>query len=189
MRSYLDPALPPDHDPIEHEQEFCCQRNLLMPESAPMKLLAICAAALICAVALLDAQTPAPPAAKSPELTQLEMLVRKLDEQNAKIDTLSQQILKLQQELAEKRPGVIVGEREPATTPSPFAEAAAQAAGGTTHTVARGETLTSIAKTYHVTVDELQRANHIDNPLKLLAGQTITVPTTATPTATPASSP
>jgi LysM repeat protein len=40
---------------------------------------------------------------------------------------------------------------------------------------------------YHVTVDELQRANHIDNPLKLQAGQTITIPTAASPT--PSASP
>jgi LysM repeat protein len=33
----------------------------------------------------------------------------------------------------------------------------------------------------------LQKANHIDNPLKLQAGQTITVPTSGTPT--PSASP
>ena len=160
-----------------------------------MKLLAICAATMLsqlCLVSSSTAQTPAPPTPKYSEATQLEILAKKIDEQNAKIDTLSQQILKLQQEIAEKRPGVIVGEREAATTPVASAEATAHAAGGgTEHTVARGETLTSIAKMYHVTIDELQRANHIENPLKLQAGQTITIPTptTASPTATPASSP
>jgi lysozyme len=157
-----------------------------VPQSAAMKLLAICAAAIVLTLRSLDAQTPAQPAAKSPELTQLEALAKKIDEQNAKIDTLSQQILKLQQELAEKRPGIIVGEREPATTPAPAAEATAHPGGENTHSVARGETLTSIAKMYHVTVDELQKANHIDNPLKLQAGQMITIPSSATPTATPA---
>lgn len=150
-----------------------------------MKLLAICAAAILCPVAALEGQTPSAPAGKSPELAQLETLAKKIDEQNAKIDMLSQQILKLQQDMAEKKPGVIVGEREPAAAPSPSAEASAPAGGGPTHTVARGETLTSIAKTYHVTVDELQRANHIDNPLKLQAGQTITIPTPATPAPSP----
>jgi LysM repeat protein len=151
-----------------------------------MKLLAICAAALLCAVASLDAQTPASsPAAKSPEAMQLEALAKKIDEQNAKIDTLSQQILKLQQDIAEKKPGVIIGENAPATTPAASAEPTAHAAGGTEHTVARGETLTSIAKMYHVTIDELQRANQIENPLKLLAGQTIIIPTAASPTPSP----
>jgi LysM repeat protein len=159
-----------------------------MPQSAAMKLLAICAAAIIVVIGLVDAQTPAGPPAKSPELTQLEILAKKVDEQNAKIDVLSQQVLKLQQELADKRPGVIIGEREPAAPP-PSAEATAHSGGENTHTVARGETLTAIAKMYHVTVDELQRANHIDNPLKLQAGQTITIPTAAAPTTSPTSSP
>jgi len=47
---------------------------------------------------------------------------------------------------------------------------------GNTHIVARGETLTSIAKLYKVTVDELQNANHIEDGRKLQAGQTIIVP-------------
>ncbi len=57
--------------------------------------------------------------------------------------------------------------------------------GGNTHIVARGETLTSIAKMYKVTIDELQKANHIEDGRKLQAGQTISIPTSATPTATP----
>ena len=153
-----------------------------------MKLLAMCVAAALLQFSFAQsiyAQSPAPPPGKSPELTQLEALAKKIDEQNAKIDTLSQQILKLQQEMAEKRPGVIIGESTPASTPSAAADTATPAAGGASHTVARGETLTSIAKMYHVTVDELQRANHIDNPLKLQAGQTIIVPTSAASTATP----
>ena len=153
-----------------------------------MKLLATCAAALLlqlCLVSSSTAQTPASPTPKYPEATQLEILAKKIDEQNAKIDTLSQQILKLQQEIAEKKPGVIIGENAPATTPAASVESTAHAAGGTEHTVARGETLTSIAKMYHVTIDELQRANHIDNPLKLQAGQTITIPTLGTPTPPP----
>jgi putative chitinase len=42
--------------------------------------------------------------------------------------------------------------------------------------VARGETLTSIAKAYAISVADLQKANHIDNPLKLQAGQTLLIP-------------
>ena len=155
-----------------------------------MKLLAICSAAIILQLSLAAsacAQASAAPTPKLPEASQLEVLAKKIDEQNAKIDTLSQQILKLQQEIAEKRPGVIIGENAPATTPTASTESAASSPGGAAHTVARGETLTSIAKMYHVTVDDLQKANHIDNPLKLQAGQTITIPTAATPT--PSASP
>jgi LysM repeat protein len=52
---------------------------------------------------------------------------------------------------------------------------------GNTHTVARGETLTSIAKMYKVTVDELQTANNIEDGRKLQAGQTIVIPGAPTP--------
>jgi LysM repeat protein len=126
-----------------------------------------------------SAESPAPHAGKSAESTQLEALAKKIDEQNAKIDALSQEILKLEQQLSHARPGVMIGEAAPAPT-------AAAAVGvssshspveGNTHTVARGETLTSIAKMYKVTVDDLQKANHIEDGRKLQAGQTISIPT------------
>ena len=120
-------------------------------------------------------------------MVQLESLTKKIDEQNVKIDALSQQILKLQQEISDKRPGIIIGENAPAATATAPADATAQPANGNTHTVARGETLTSIAKMYKVTVDELQKANHIEDGRRLQAGQTITIPTPATPTPTPPS--
>jgi LysM repeat protein len=112
----------------------------------------------------------------------------KIDEQNAKIDALSQEILKLEQEISHIRPGVMIGESTPvlsnsaASTMSPLHPVTA----GNTHIVARGETLTSIAKMYKVTIDELQKANHIEDGRKLQAGQTISIPTSATPTPTPA---
>jgi LysM repeat protein len=143
-------------------------------------------AALGLAFCTASAQTPAPEAAKSADTAQLEALAKKIDEQNAKIDALSQEILKLEQQISHIRPGVMVGE----STPSPENPAAPAAspshpAAGNTHIVARGETLTSIAKMYKVTVDELQKANHIEDGRKLQAGQTISIPTSATPTPTP----
>src|SRR5690349_11082856 len=113
---------------------------------------------------------------------QLQALSKKIDEQNTKIDLLSQQILKLEQQLSNSRPGVMIGEATPApvATTSSAAPAAsvegANHAGGNTHTVARGETLTSIAKMHNVTVSELQKLNHIENPQKLQIGQTIILP-------------
>jgi LysM repeat protein len=136
------------------------------------------------ASAQTSARTPAP----SPEAAQLQALAKKIDEQNAKIDTLSQQILKLEQRISNMRPGVMVGEATPATTPSATsAEAASHSANGNTHTVARGETLTSIAKMHNVTVSELQKFNHIENDRKLQIGQTIMIP--GSPTPAPSSSP
>src|SRR5881398_3502251 len=102
------------------------------------------------------AQTPETKAGKSDDNTQLEALVKKMDEQNAKIDALSQEILKLEQQLSHIRPGIMIGENTPGENtssspiPAPPAESASHATGGNTHTVARGETLTSIAKMYKV---------------------------------------
>src|SRR3989442_3387210 len=151
-----------------------------------MKLAAISCAILVSAFCTASAETPAPEPAKAADATQLEALAKKIDEQNAKIDALSQEILKLEQQISHIRPGVMVGE----STPSPENPAAPAAspshpAAGNTHIVARGETLTSIAKMYKVTVDELQKANHIEDGRKLQAGQTISIPTSATPTPTP----
>jgi LysM repeat protein len=145
-----------------------------------MKLAAIfCATFLFGLLSTASAQTPEPKPAKSDDATQLEALVKKIDEQNAKIDALSQEILKLEQQIAHIRPGVMIGESTPSAA-SPAAAAAAGSsphpAGANTHIVARGETLTSIAKMYKVSVEELQNANHIEDGRKLQAGQTIIIP-------------
>jgi LysM repeat protein len=128
------------------------------------------------------AQAPSPESSKSPESVQLELLAKKIDEQNAKIDALSQEILKLEQQIAHMRPGVMIGESTPSTTaPTTEAGSPLHPASGNTHIVARGETLTSIAKMYKVTVDELQSANHIEDGRKLQAGQSIVIPGASSP--------
>jgi LysM repeat protein len=130
----------------------------------------------------VNAQTVTPTPNQSPSATDLQALAKKIDEQNLKIDLLSQQILKLQQQISNIRPGVIIGEGAPtstATTSTP--EPSRQPTNGNTHIVARGETLTSIAKMHGVSVSDLQKLNHIDNPLKLQAGQTILIPTSPSP--------
>ena len=130
---------------------------------------------------LLCAETPAP----SSEAAQIEALAKKIDEQNTKIDTLSQQILKLQQQVASIRPGVMIGEVTPSPATSSAPAEATRSVNGNTHIVARGETLTSIAKMYKVGVDELQKFNHIEDGRKLQAGQTILIPASPTPAASP----
>src|SRR6059036_1792757 len=156
-----------------------------------MKVAAIFCATFFFGVSLFlmaSAQTPSPESPKSVHVSQLETLAKKIDEQNAKIDALSQEILKLEQEISHIRPGIMIGESTPAPS-NPAASTMApshSAAAGNTHIVARGETLTSIAKMYKVTIDELQKANHIEDGRKFQAGQTISIPTSATPTPTPA---
>ena len=115
------------------------------------------------------------------DAAKLDEIMRKIDMQNAKIDTLSRQILKLEQQASATRPGVIIGENptaSPSETPKPQT--------GNSHVVAKGETLTSIAKMHKVTVEELQKFNHIENDRKLQIGQTIMIPPPpAAPSPTP----
>jgi LysM repeat protein len=131
-----------------------------------------------------DAQSPAPAAARS-EASELLSLTKKIDEQNIKIDALSQQILRLQQQIQHPG-GTSLGGPLPAAreTSSPAV------AGGSTHVVARGETLTSIAKMHKVGIDELQKFNHIENDRKLQIGQTLVIPGTqvAAPSPSPSAS-
>src|SRR3954462_15095014 len=145
-------------------------------------------------VAPAGAQTFARSPAPASDAARLEALSKKIDEQNAKIDTLSQQILKLEQQISKNtRPGVMIGETP---TPSPAATTAATTEApkptqqsGNNHVVAKGETLTSIAKMHKVTVEELQKFNHIENDRKLQIGQTIMIPPAASsPGASPSPS-
>ncbi len=146
-----------------------------------MKSLALCAFFFL-PLAAAFAQTPQPSSAPGEMLT----LERKIDELNAKIDALSQHILKLEQQVS--RPGMLIGETSPSPVPNAATTTTESAhpspANGTTHVVAR-ETLTSIAKQYKVGVEELQKFNHIEDGRKLQAGQTVMIPP---PSASPAAS-
>jgi LysM repeat protein len=131
-------------------------------------------------------QTPDSSAANADE--KLEAISRKIDEQNRKIDLLSQEILKLEMQLSNVRPGVMIGEGAPNYSPSATPAEAASSPAGPTHMVARGETLTSIAKMYNVSVIELQKFNHIENDRKLQIGQTLNIPGPAGAAASPSPS-
>ena len=136
-------------------------------------------AALICMTA--SAQSPSP---ETSDMALLDALSKKIDLQNAKIDALSQQILKLEQQVSAIRPGIMIGETPaPVTseTPKPSPQT------GNSHVVAKGETLTSIAKMHKVTVEELKKFNRIEDERKLQIGQTIMIPTSA-PGSSPAPS-
>jgi len=110
-------------------------------------------------------------------------LARKIDQQNIKIDLLSQQILRLQQEI--EHPKNAGAENIPRATQvaSPV-----MPNNGNTHVVAKGETLTSIARQHKVTVEELQKLNHITDDRKLQIGQTLILPGAPGGSASPAPS-
>src|SRR5215470_6232069 len=100
-----------------------------------MKLAFIfCATFLIGLLCPASAQTPGSKPRKSDDATQLEALAKKIDEQNAKIDALSQEILKLEQQIAHMRPGVMIGENTPsAASPAAAAGSSPHPAGANTH--------------------------------------------------------
>jgi LysM repeat protein len=62
-------------------------------------------------------------------------------------------------------------------TETPKAEPATAAATGPQHTVAKGETLTSISKHYKIPIADLQTANKITDDRKLQIGQVLNLPT------------
>src|SRR5207302_7679281 len=78
--------------------------------------------------------------AAATQTAQLQELTKKIDEQNAKIDMLSQQILKLQLQLSNQRPGVMIGEGSASTSTSTpaAAESSTITGDGNSHIVARG---------------------------------------------------
>jgi LysM repeat protein len=146
-----------------------------------MHRIAVASLTLLSAMMLAAIAFAQAPAANDKTDKMLEALSKKIDEQNAKIDTLSQQILKLEQQVSKFRPGVMIGETP---SPSPTSNATTEAPkptqqSGNSHVVAKGETLTSIAKMHKVTVEELQKFNHIENDRKLQIGQTIMIPPSA----------
>ena len=147
---------------------------------------------------LLQAQSPPPPPEVEP--VRFDQLARKLDEANTKIDALSQQLLKVEQQLTTmSKPGVMIGEPTPAAPPvtpsaagtmSDPAKPVAPASSSNSHVIAKGETLTALAKMYKVGVEDLQKFNHIENDRKLQVGQTIFIPAGAiAPSASPAATP
>jgi LysM repeat protein len=137
------------------------------------------------------------------QTVELEGLKAEVKAQGEKIDRLTQEITALSEMLKQKS-GPTVAKAEPVTTATPAAAnpgaanpaatvagvenpAPADGANTKTHIVAKGETLTQIAKQYGVSVEEIEQLNKIGDAKKLQAGQTIKIPAsqTATPSPTP----
>ncbi|MCE9610206.1 MAG: LysM peptidoglycan-binding domain-containing protein [Chthoniobacter sp.] len=136
-------------------------------------------------------------------------LRRDLQMQTKKIDALSQQLTelgKVMRERADARPApepasptpavappkTVAAPRETkpaAPAPEPEAPKAVPVPPPISHVVAKGETLTGIAKQYNVPLADLLKLNKNTNDRKLQIGQTLKVPAPAassTPTAPPA---
>ena len=152
--------------------------------------------ALTSGISFLQAQDPAPAPATS--LEDIRAMRQMIEQQTLKIESLSQQVSKLNQQLEASRsaapapsatstPAVIHTDAratEPASTVKPEVKPAPEtrkaepvATPGLTHVVARGENLTSIAKHYKTTVADLLKANKIEDDRKLQIGQILMIPT------------
>ncbi len=123
------------------------------------------------------------------EMRALRTLVEK---QSRQIDALAEQLAKLRIALEKNGDVPLGGPVAAANVPAaaspesgPKAERAefsvdapkAEAADGKRHVVIKGETLTSIAKHYNLTLIELKKANKEVDDRKLQIGQTLTIPT------------
>lgn len=129
-------------------------------------------------------------------------LRRDVQMQAKKIEALSEQILRLTKIIEDQKDNTPVSSPPSPGTMSPNVAGAAEIARAkpepkpepeipkaeavqplTQHTVAKGETLTSIAKQYNVLLSDLQKLNKITNDRKLQIGQTLSIP--AAPAKTP----
>jgi LysM repeat protein len=151
----------------------------------PMALASSFLALAVSAMAAEEAQT-------AQELRELRQVVQ---QQSRHIELLAEQVARLTR-LIDVRAADSPVASPPATpveAPKPPAEPVPEAPkaelvvkaepgpAGVKHVVAKGETLTSIAKQYNIPVTDLKNANKIENERKLQIGQTLTVPTVKTP--------
>jgi LysM repeat protein len=136
--------------------------------------------------------------------SELEAIKVELKAQQDKIDQLSQEIAKLSETIkeseaskekaaADKSPTSPQPPKALAVSPTPTPPATVgvenpsptEPSGTRSHVVAKGETLTQIAKQYGVTVEEIEQANKIQDAKKLQIGQTIKIPGSGSPSPSP----
>ena len=159
---------------------------------------------LILALGVSIAAVPVMRGEDAPTAQKLDELRQAVEQQSKQISLLAEQVGKLTKVLESHKapePTVKTNEATPAPAPTPTVtteaakpapEAAteapkgegipkAEAVPGTKHVVAKGETLTSIAKHYNISIADLKNANKIDNERKLQIGQILSIPTAKTP--------
>jgi LysM repeat protein len=157
-----------------------------------------CIFPLVLALAASAAAAPRSLGEDSPGAQELHELRQAVEQQSKQIELLAEQVGKLTHALEAQKgaePAAKAPETGPAAAPTtsiespkppaestaeaPKAESVpkAEAVPGGKHAVAKGETLTSIAKHYNISVADLKNANKIDNERKLQIGQILSVPT------------
>ncbi|MDB6175181.1 MAG: Peptidoglycan-binding LysM [Chthoniobacteraceae bacterium] len=136
---------------------------------------------IVFAFSKAGAQSPAPPnpGTNPPPPTELRELRGLLEQQGKQIEALTQQITKLTLAVEGKKesaPPVAV-----ATAIEPVVEVTKAPETLNKHVVEKGETLTSIAKHFNISITDLQKVNKIENERKLQIGQTLVIPSPKTP--------
>ena len=114
------------------------------------------------------------------EIRELRELRTMIEQQSKQIESLNQQVARLHQAIEGQKgsAGAPVAAPIPPATEAPAEIPKAEAVDpGPRHVVAKGETLTSIAKQYNIPLAELQKVNKIENDRKLQIGQTLKIPT------------
>jgi LysM repeat protein len=98
-------------------------------------------------------------------------LLQQLEAQNKRIAQLEAELSHLRQQVGIAQPVA------PATTPKvPAAKPAPPSPGGQSYIVQQGETLSSIARKYNVSVSQLTAANRLGAPDQINLGQSIVIP-------------
>lgn len=146
---------------------------------------------IACATAIIA--VPGAWAEDSQTVEEVRVLRGLVEKQSKQIEALTEQIAKLRIVL-EKSGDVPLAVSAPAPAAIPVAAAAPAAApaefsteapkaeppDGKRHVVIKGETLTSIAKHYSITITDLKKANKEVDERKLQIGQTLTIPSPKT---------
>jgi LysM repeat protein len=155
--------------------------------SEPMKLPAVvCTIALLVSTAFSQETPPGTPATAG----DIKLIRQILEQQSRQIETLTQQVESLVQLLKESQrhaPGIGAApspEDMPPGAPG-IAEEAIPVLPATparrTHVVIKGESFSSIADQYGISVTELMKLNPMQDPRKMQIGQTLLLPIEETP--------
>ena len=142
------------------------------------------------ASSLLSVLVPAAVADEAQMVQELRELRQLVQQQSRHIEVLAEQVARLNRliDVRSADPALAAAPAAPPDTPKPPAELepeapkaepvvkAEPAAAGPKHVVAKGETLTSIAKQYNISIADLKKANKIENERKMQIGQVLTVP-------------
>lgn len=147
-------------------------------------------------LAVLSLASPAFAAEDKTTLKEIRDLRALIETQSKQIEELTKQVSKLSETLANApEPAAPAAAPSIQTPTAPTAPATAEfstdipkaePADGKRHVVVKGETLTSIAKSYNISLSELQKANKGVDERKLQIGAVVVIPTPKTPEAAPA---